>query len=346
VINAGREERLPEMTPKRLPLDPVLGEVASATSDADRDVAIANLLVGHAYELAGRILQARFRQYRLEPDQFADLRHEVVIRLVTRFRRSRLEDDPIESFPDYVATVAFNVFEDYARKRYPLRSGLRNRTLYALSRDPQLAVWTHGGTSVCGLQIWKGRAPSDAPLPVPGHTGESDLRVILRRMFLDARAPHTLDDVVSALAAASGIPANESPLPLDEAAGLASCQPDASVALSSSDYLRKLWKEIEELPVHQRIALLLQSRDSSGESVIRLLADAGIATLEELARSLEMEDDELLHLLPALPADDLTLARRLDLGRQQVINLRRAARTRLLRRMNKPANTRWPAGNT
>jgi hypothetical protein len=110
--------------------------------------------------------------------------------------------------------------------------------------------------------------------------------------------------------------------------------------LANLQYLRTLWKEIRELPLLQRRALLLQARDATGESVTHLLPLAGIATTDEIGRSLEMSDRDFASLWPGLPADDLTLAKQLNVTRQQVINLRRAARARLLRRMHEPPNGR------
>ena len=98
-------------------------------------------------------------------------------------------------------------------------------------------------------------------------------------------------------------------------------------------WLTRLWSEICELPVAQRQALLLNLRDENGDSALELAPMAGIASIREIAGILQMEDSELAALWNRLPIDDLAIAERLSVTRQQVINLRKAARARLSRRM-------------
>jgi hypothetical protein len=314
--------------------DPLLRGVLTARSETEREAAVAELLAEHAYDRIRKILSSRFRRAGLDADQVDDLRHEVIVRLVSRLRRLvRFEDDPIESFPDYVATATFNAFEDFVRKSHPLRSKLRNRTLYALVHAPGLAVWSVGGVSVCGLEAWRGRAPDEeSPMPRLTLVG-SDLRPMLQSLFARSAVPRTLEDVVSFLSVATGIPRDEAPRPLEEVGEIRATTADPIAELTNLQYLRTLWKEIRELPLRQRIALLLQARDAGGESVTHLLPVTGIATIREIAEALEMGQEEFASLWRGLPFDDLTLAKRFDVTRQQVINLRRAARSRLLRRM-------------
>jgi hypothetical protein len=316
--------------------DPLLDRILAARSATEREAAVAELLAEHAYERIGKILTARFKRARMDLDQLADLRHDVIVRLVSRLRRLTAADEsPIESFPDYVAMVTFNAFEDLVRRRYPLRAKLRNRTLYFLTHDAALAVWTHAGVSVCGLAAWRGQAPDEVtPMPPVVVTGErNDLRPELRSLLARAGAPRTVEDVVTMLAAATGIPRNETPQPLDDAVQLRSETADPAEELIQLQRLRVLWREILQLPVRQRIALLLQAHDPDGESVMHLIAAAGVATIRDLARALEMSDEELTGMWLHLPATDLTIGKRLGVVRQQVINLRRAARARLMRKM-------------
>lgn len=315
--------------------DPLLSRVLAATSDTEREAAVAEVLAEHAYARIERILAGRFARARLQTDHIADLRHEVIVRLVSRFRRLQEDDDVIESFPDYVATVTFNIFEDFVRKSYPLRSKLRNRALHALTHDPELAVWTHGGARVCGLDRWKGNPPEEeAPATIPTReVARRDLRAVLRALFAKWGAPRLLEELVSVLCEAAGIPSTESPRSLQEAAEERSLIADPTIELTNLQNLRTLWKEIRDLPVQQRTALLLQARDGTGESVIHMLPSSRIATVREIAETLQMADQELAIVWPGLPIDDLKIAARLGVTRQQVINLRRSARARLLRRM-------------
>ena len=65
-----------------------------------------------------------------------------------------------------------------------------------------------------------------------------------------------------------------------------------------------------------------------------LIEDLGIATFQELAGMLGMAKEELAELWNRLPLDDNEIGARLGVERQQVINLRSAARQRLQRRMS------------
>jgi hypothetical protein len=68
---------------------------------------------------------------------------------------------------------------------------------------------------------------------------------------------------------------------------------------------------------------------------MRLLTQERIATLDEIAESLEMTAEEFAHLWNRLPLDDATIASQLGASRQRVINLRSSARRRLSRRMKR-----------
>ena len=64
-----------------------------------------------------------------------------------------------------------------------------------------------------------------------------------------------------------------------------------------------------------------------------LFALVGVASLSRIAEALGMTVQELAAVWHSLPLDDLTIAARLGVSRQQVINARKSARLRLARRM-------------
>lgn len=105
--------------------------------------------------------------------------------------------------------------------------------------------------------------------------------------------------------------------------------------IAQRKYLELLWKEIQELPEKQRWALLLNLRDSDGQSVLPLMPSSGAASFEDIADALKIDVQELAHLWNQLPLEDTLIAERLEITRQQVINLRKSARERLARRMKK-----------
>lgn len=101
------------------------------------------------------------------------------------------------------------------------------------------------------------------------------------------------------------------------------------------DSLAALWNEICELRPLPRAALLLNLQDATGQDMLTLLMLVDVARFSEIAASLDMTKEELTDLWDDLPLDDATIAQQMGLTRQQVINLRKAARERLARRMAK-----------
>ena len=239
------------------------------------------------------------------------------------------------------------------RRRYPSRARLKSRVRYAASHDLDLTLDERAGGWVCGLARWPiDREPvgagrlqelglhNGAP---PSLKGEDLQRVslvrLLQALLLVAGGPLDLDDLVSIVAGLLGVfdavPPRER---LDD--GLASWAdrlPDQGSSpaeqAEARDYLKHLWREIQTLPVRQRVALLLNLRDERGHGVISLLTLTETAGIPQIASTLEIAAEELTALWPDLPIDDARIAGRLGLTRQQVINLRKAARLRLARRM-------------
>ena len=140
-------------------------------------------------------------------------------------------------------------------------------------------------------------------------------------------SPMPFDDLVDRVARHWGI------CDWPEAAGSDRAHETASVEtkLMQRDGLRLLWREISRLPLAQRISLLLNMREEGGGAALTLLPLTGVATVGEIAAMLEMPEAELAEMWHGLPVDDLRIAARLSLNRQQVISLRRSARERLKR---------------
>jgi hypothetical protein len=108
---------------------------------------------------------------------------------------------------------------------------------------------------------------------------------------------------------------------------------DVALEVELRSELTKLWVEIRELPRTQRVALLLNLRDSQQRDALMLLPLTGVAGLPQVAGVLELPLGELAVLWNRLPLDDLSIGQLLGVSRQQVINLRKSARQRLARRM-------------
>ena len=308
--------------------DSALAVLLDAPTDASRDAALERLLLD-ARSISRKII-VRARGAIVPVEDLDDVVATIDLRLVRRLRRiSAGEAEPIASFSDFVATVAYNTIYDFARCRFPQRVRLRNRLRYVLGRDPRLVLRNTEAGFVAGLSEWSDltpRNPTNVPLELShGATGD-----VLVELFETIGHPLLVDDVVDLVAASWGVadrPQYEERQPITDP------NPTADVRIESHEQMEMLWREIGLLRVPQRAALLLNARDADGHNGLALLVLLGIATLDDIAAALEMLPEHLAAMWSDLPLDDLTIASMLGLTRQQVINLRKAARLRLGRRM-------------
>lgn len=314
--------------PKRSPADAndeVLARLIEAPDEASRAAAL-EILVARAAPLIEAIL-SRYASAVESSDDLRDLQATAMMRLLRRLDDvPRGEKAPIASFDDFVATLAFNTANDLLRDRFPARTRLKNRVRYVLTHDRRMASWRAPAGMAAGFSEWRGAATGT----LPESSNESidlprdDVEAALLALFHASGTPLLLEDIVAALAAAWGVVEPEAVLAFETSAPVAPGH--------QRDTLVQLWSEIRALRPQQRAALLLNLRDRDS-SAIEIFVLLGVATIDELAAALEMSVEELAALWNALPLDDKTIAGRLGVSRQQVINLRRAARDRLARRL-------------
>lgn len=316
--------------------DPLLRPLLAARTAEEREAVLESLLAQHAYARIDRALDSRYRQSGLSPSHREDLRAEILLRLVNRLHALVHDPDsePVASFCDYVAVVAFNTFDGFLRRSYPLRSKLKNRIRYALRHDPRLAEWYRDGEPVAALAEWRESSRvTDTIGTLDGMPrSPGDLRQLLLLILHRAGQPVTVNALVNAVAELQDVPAREHAQPLRTAD--AAPQRDIADDLANASFLREVWAEICELPLKQRIALLLNARDAAGESVVRFLPVTGIASARQIGETLAIDTRELAELWNELPLEDTRIALLLQVTRQQVINLRQAARNRLSRRLH------------
>jgi len=171
---------------------------------------------------------------------------------------------------------------------------------------------------------------------VSARKGIAEFSDFVEALFTSINAPVALDDLVGVTAtllqvkdepATSMTGEDRSGTPDVESRYDVACQVEKRI------FLERLWDEVLELPLAQRTALLLNLRDEGGRGCIELFPALGVANLRHLAAALEMSAEQLAALWNQLPLDDAAIAQRLSLTRQQVINLRKAARGRLIRRL-------------
>lgn len=340
-------------------IDPSLLPFLDASNEPEEAAALARLNAEQIEPIIRRGLGYKLRFYgphaeHLQRPEFEEIYNDIQLRLLKRLRA--LKQDPtqnhIVNLRSYVATVTRNTCDEYLRQRYPLRRGLKDKVRRHLLSNTEFALWEDTEHNwLAGLSGWQNlrRARKDG-------TTSSELRerlkmewqtVDVRRLQLHdlltaifgvAHAPLDLDQLTELIAGFWGIadrPAE--PLdantyaPLEEQLG-ADINPAAIIERRQS--LELLWREICQLPRRQRVALLLNLRNPHGINVITLLPATGVATFEQIAQTLEIPAAEFEQLWAQLPLDDLHLATYLGATRQQVINLRKTARGRLLKRMS------------
>lgn len=288
-----------------------------------------------------------------------DVHGEVVVQLVARLSALKLdrERQMIADFRGYVAVVAFNACHYYLRRKYPQRWRLKNRVRYVLTHHAPFALWeSPGEVWLCGLAAW--RVSGESPLGASRLQSLRDDSSKLSRVDLkgaDARhvalpdllaaifdwsqAPLEMDALVNTVAALQGV--TDQPLLAGDDEGreggslnqrLPDKRSDLGTEVERHSYLVRVWEELLQLPLPQRVALLLNLRDSQ-EGVLALLPISGVATIRQIAEAVAIPAVEFAGLWNGLPLDDAAIATRLGVTRQQIINLRKAARARLGRRM-------------
>ena len=301
---------------------------------------------------AEAILQSIIRfKMRSWPHDTEDLYQEARLQL---WQRMQVAQDVPPTVPDdawrsIAATIAWRVCAQHLRQANPQFQALRHRVLYALTRQAGFAQWREGNQTLAGFATWQDKL---AALP-SGRLREkledrsfvwqrqrwtggqgAVLIELLAAIFNQVAAPIALNELVAWLAEFLQLaePQAETLDALTERE-LLSAEADPSWLVEQRVYLQRLWEELRELPQHQRAALLLNLRDEAGRGCIALFVITGVATLTQLAATLEMPEEKFAALWNDLPLEDLRVAELLGLTRQQVINARKSARERLARRL-------------
>jgi hypothetical protein len=218
-----------------------------------------------------------------------------------------------------------------------------------IRKSARFALWQSQSRPVCGLAEWEGtvsdeadldRIPPLAPVPLVSWNDAISRPQIVRALdhvFEHVRTPVEFERLVEKVAELFRLPVTPAPASLSERID------DAASIESSLVYrsaLLEVWREIDQLPPRQRIALLLSLRDENGSAIMSLLILLRIATFDELAAAVELSPDALGAIWDQLPLSDIAIAERLELTRQQVINSRKSARQRLARRLTSKGGTR------
>ena len=331
--------------------DPLLIGFRAAREPQEADWLLAQLLETEAGPVIARVLHGKIGGSEAgQHHDIADLTSAAREELIARLLEMRNGDASIEirNFRGYVATVAYNVWAQHLRTEKPGRAMLLNRVRYLLeNRTAQrgFALWDGpAGERWCGLQgAQKTTQPASTtpklqllavdPFAVAreafnGRDWRSmDLAGLLAGLFRWLHSPvelrHLLDAVAELLAVSDEKVSLEMQPALARRTEFVDPGTSAVDSLKWLEYLRWLWTELARLSMPQRTAFLLHS------DVTRELDFRGVASLREIAAVLAFSPEQFATVWPELPQDDATIAQRLNLQRQQVINLRRVARDRL-----------------
>ena len=307
-------------------VDQVLESFLASPDEREAEQRLGDLLTRHAAPLIRRVVSRRLG------GSFSDIEDvcsHVMLQLMLRLRQQKADANlaAIDAFSSYVATAAHHGCDHHVRAKYPLRWRLRNRIRYVLEHDARFAVWKAAdGRWMCGLAEWRAR-PAAGVCPAGEQLAgipKQHVRALLSDVFQRSEAPLELSAVVDAAASAWDVPLFQH----DDTHNIDAVpdrEPRADVTLEQRARIERVWKQICDLPLRQRHAVLLNLRDDA----ITLFLTTGAASLREIAASLELPVEAFAALWSELPLQDNAVAARLGCTRQQVINLRMAARKRL-----------------
>jgi RNA polymerase sigma factor (sigma-70 family) len=335
-------------------IDTLLEPLLSETSDEQADALFLQLITVHAGPVIKGVIRYKLRltPYRAtERVDADDISQEVILQLLAQLQRFRKlpGGHPITDVRGMAAVIAHRTCSRWLRRQFPERHALKNRLHYLLTRRRGLALWQdENGKLVAGFSVWRAQSviPSPVPLEVEGlpeqirmlKSGtQHELGETVATILNHAGGPIEFDELVGTLAVLLGI--SEQPIESlaedeDALSFVADAgKPDPAWQIEKRMFLQRLWEELQQLPINQRAALLLNLKDASGFSCITLFPATNIATLRELAEALGMNAERFAELWNDLPLEDARIAELIGLSRQQVINARKSGRERLARRL-------------
>lgn len=325
--------------------DPALWPFLRAASESAAEAALTALISEQIEPRLREIVSYKLRAYAgqtEEAEERADVCHEILVQLLAQLvaLRTASPQHVIRNFRSYVAVTAYRACYDYLRRKYPQRYSLKHKLRYTLTNSAGLACWQVGEEWLAGLAAWQGREDACRAGELQElrqqRMPRQPLPELLRTLFTQAAQPLELDDLVGLIADAQGVtdkPFIRGQQAEDEFAQLADQRTSVVDELTARAYLQRLWQEIAQMTPRHCAALLLNLRDEQGGCAIDLLLTMGVASCEQIAAAMAMTTAEFVALWQHLPLEDAAIAARLQLTRQQVINLRRSARERLARRL-------------
>jgi hypothetical protein len=348
-------------------LDPALRGFVEAASDEEAEQRLESLIEGRVAPLVRRIVARKLSAYgprkAFAAEDLEDVASDAVLVLLKRLRVLRAHPgvNDIERLDDYTAAATYSACAHHIRRRYPERSRLKNRVRYVVGRDERFALWEGlPGVLYCGLSRWRGLPPDAAAsgkladleqMPErwpaswkrPALVERADPAPLIAAVLDRVGGPIEFDSLVGLVAAVWQVDRINPPATANLFERLSDTGPEPELAIDRRRFAARLWEEVQQLPLRQRWALLMNLRDSQGAGMLWIFPVTGVASLRAIAGALEISAQDLASLWNRLPMDDTALAARLACTRQQVINLRMSARKRLTNRLGPPESPRGVA---
>ena len=344
------------MRPITSQTDSLLLPYLSASDEREEEIVLQRLLAEHVEPVVAKTIRYKLQFYFGDTPgdiEVEEVFYETRLNLLKRLRELKNDSRivPVSNLRSYVATATRNTCDEYLRRKYPRRRHLKDKIRYQLSAQDGFALWetTHGW--MAGLASWSERLEAkDTAADTAGELAafleaklqgtdfrQETVESLLFLIFHAVNQPVEIDCLTGVIARLWGVQdyPNE-PIEREDSAEISWLSEVPATPDALTEYhqqLEKVWNEISQLPRRQRVALLLNLRSPRRINVITLFPATNIATFEQIAEALEIPVADFEKVWSRLPLDDRSIGEYLGATRQQVINLRRNARDRLMRRM-------------
>ncbi len=328
-----------------------------AADDQQYQALLDNLIKEHAEPLIHKIIHAKLKLPQTKSikktghDDANDLCQDSIIKLIAHLKQLKTDPSrhPISAFDDFVAKITFNVYNSYIRSKYPHRHKLKRQIEHLLKSRKEFDLWKESSERLAGFAHWR-----DSNWPKANQEtiqtqsfvlaqlddfliNQIPLATLLTKFFDWSNQPVAFDELVNIIAEVCGIKdIQQNDWPVDHQPSAKQHSGDGILKLEYREHLRLVWKEILALPIRQRCALLLNWKNSASDSFLSTLIIDGIASAQNIAEALEMDLPHLEQIWDQLPLKDAAIGKMLGgLPAQAIANLRKSARERLTRRIEK-----------
>jgi hypothetical protein len=338
-------------------IDPLL-EPLLLTDDERAGDLLSQLITLHAEPVIKGVIRHKLHlnpHHSTGQADTSDIQQEAILQLVATLQQLREHPDahPVSDLRGLAAVIAHRACSRWMRQQAPERHAFKNRLYYLLTRHQSFALWRNNTNKmVVGFAVWQDKKETAterqlkqlsndemlmAQIRLLKNGKNADWSGTLAAIFNYLGGPIEFNKLVSALAELLQI--EDQPIESTDQIrdsddfNVPDGKPDAALQVEKKIFLQRLWEEVRQLPINQRVALLLNLRDPEGKGCIALLPAIGITTFRQLAEVLGMGAEKLAEIWNDLPLEDAKIGDLLQLTRQQVINARKSARERLARRL-------------